>query len=379
MYIEKAISSDYGMPTVVAEQARPYNELERKNVSRYTKGARDYVFWVDTPFVSAAFRAAAGIDQGFQEALWERFDGGPSLELPSLERCRLRDPQSTRRPPIPGCPEPRQPLDLEKVLQERDRKRRLADLVASFRATHSKFAAEEDPNQLLQYHGPVEQEIRKALRTHRKCYWQAWRDGMDALYEVFAGTLPTTLKGVLGIAQVASAMRGALEDPDSPIASHDKLVADLKRWKAGLELSTQAAFDHYVEVLFDERLSGDTGPLDVLDPDTLAYYQDMLATLFLNSGFSNDEMEAFDSVPPPVSSPELDVFPVTAEPQSFNSHDVTMLPKPPDCAHSQHEISEPSSAGTSDSQALTPSLPIEVAEIAAGVIFGLITAYLLRT
>jgi hypothetical protein len=121
-----------------------------------------------------------------------------------------------------------------------------------------------------------------------------------AAQELLSGTLPRELHSVLGIAQVADAIRSAVDDVDSAAASEDKFLSDLGRWRQLLPSDSHAAFDHYADLLWDKRPPSDSAWKEVHDAEALVYFQDLLAELLSHVGPSPQETATADvlSTPP---------------------------------------------------------------------------------
>jgi hypothetical protein len=86
---------------------------------------------------------------------------------------------------------------------------------------------------------------------------QAWTDVVTTAHRLLSGKLPRELHSVLGVAQLASAICSAMNDIDSPIASEDKFLSDLSRWRQLLPSESHAAFDCYANSLWDNRPPSD--------------------------------------------------------------------------------------------------------------------------
>jgi hypothetical protein len=211
---------------------------------------------------------------------------------PDKLRCTLRRlrPQSPFSPAFDSPP----PQDLEDLILQQARLRRRLRVIASFRTTHYKFG-----DQILEHMTWKTPEDRNSRMTcHQVDPKQAWKDGVDAARRLLSGDLPRELHSVLGIAQLASAIRPALDDVDAPAASEDRFLFDLGRWRQLLPSDTHAAFDYYADLLWDNRPPSDTAWKEPHDAETLVYFQDLLMDMLSQIEASPPERTELESAPP---------------------------------------------------------------------------------
>lgn len=204
-------------------------------------------------------------------------------------------PCTKRRPPIPSpFPPPfgyPRPLNLEDLISQRHRMARRRLAMESFRSTHSKFTRDSpEPISIL----PTE-AWGSPIWCHKTYHKQAWRDAVAAAHQLLSGTLPRELHSVLGVAQLASAIRCATDDIDSPTISAEKFLSDLGRWKQLVPSDSQAAFDYYADILWDNRPPSDLAWKDYQDAETLCYFQDLLVEMLSHIGSSPLETAKVES------------------------------------------------------------------------------------
>lgn len=94
---------------------------------------------------------------------------------------------------------------------------------------------------------------------HQADLKQAWQDGVAAVQQLPSVNLPREVHSVLGIAQLASAIRSTMDEINSPETSEDKFPSDLSRWRPLLPSDSYAAFDYYTDLLWGHRPPSDTG------------------------------------------------------------------------------------------------------------------------
>ena len=157
----------------------------------------------------------------------------------------------------------------------RERRSQVLCLYRSFRGTHEKLAAASASD----LPDLVPTTLFDLLGTHAASYRQAKSDGFEAVKALFQGQLPSPrdLRGVLGLAQVASAMRDVLVDSgpssDSELASLEKFLNDLDRLTHLLDRDLQPAFEYSTLVMWEKQDRAPSNWLDeVADRDDLLLY-----------------------------------------------------------------------------------------------------------
>ena len=278
------------------------------------------------------------------------------------DKSRCTRPRPPCKSPLPPAFDLPPPQDLEYLLLLQRRARRRLYVMEAFRSTHRKFTLHA-----LEHMDSNPTECRSdQIMRHMASVKQAWKDGVDAAHRLLSGKLPRELHSVLGVAQLASAIRSAMDDIDSPIASEDKFLSDLSRWRQLLPSESHAAFDCYADSLWDNRPPSDLAWKTTQDVDTLVYFQDLLA----------DMLSHIESTPPEEvdlasALPSLDV--VTHSQDSPTHSPVSPIPIPPEVP--------PATINNLDipnEDDFKPSTLADLALYAAGAIFALILAYILR-
>jgi hypothetical protein len=196
------------------------------------------------------------------------------LEQRERDKSRCTSRYSSPRPPFPPTSDCPPPQDLEDLVLQQSRSRRRLRLMASFRSTHCKFG-----NQTLEQTWVASEDCNSRMACHQFDHKQAWKDGVGAAQRLLSGDLPRELHSVLGVAQLASAIRSAMDDVDTPAASEETFLSDLNRWRHLLPSDSHAAFDCYADMLWDDRPPSDLAREVPHDTETLVYFQDLLATM----------------------------------------------------------------------------------------------------
>ena len=271
-----------------------------------------------------------------------------------------RSPCTTRRSPLetlfPPAFEIAEPQDLESLIWQQDQAKRRLRVMQSFQSTHRKLTDGR----------PTPRHTDCRTTHHLNNIHQAWKDGVDAAQQLLSGTLPRELHSVLGVTQVASAIRSALDDVDSATASEDRSLSDLGRWRQLLPSDSHAAFDHYADLLWDKRPPSDSAWKEVHDAEALVYFQDLLAELLSHVGPSSQETATADLSPTP---PHVISHPASA----VCASSTLALPADNEALPTvEHSVR---SARQDD---LKRSTFAEVVLYSAGAIFMLIMAYILR-
>jgi hypothetical protein len=273
-------------------------------------------------------------------------------------RCIRRS--SSPRPPFPptfDCPPPQ---DLEDLLLQQSRSRRRLRVMDSFRTTHCKFG-----DRTLEQTRIASEDCNSRMTCHQFDHKQAWKDGVGAAQRLLSGDLPRELHSVLGVAQLASAIRPAMDDVDMLAASEETFLSDLNRWRHLLPSDSDAAFDYYADMLWDDRPPSDLAREVPHDTETLVYFQDLLAEMLSHIEYSppkQDEVESTSSQSDQMSHPS----PVVTRSPSSSS------PMPNKGLSGVGNLVE---TATQDELQR-----VDIAELSlylAGVIFALILAFLL--
>jgi hypothetical protein len=257
------------------------------------------------------------------------------------------------------------PRDLEDLIREQSREKRRLYVLQSFKATHRKL---EDIN-----HTSTQTEVaaldagnRARVLRHLADSKHAWRNGMSAARQVLRGTLPRELHTILGVTQLASAIRAAVDDIDSPFASESKFLADLGRWRQLLPSSSHEAFDYCADIMWDYRLPSDLAWSELQDVETLVYFQDQLSEM----------LSLIESSPLEVATPELTIC--SSDTFSHAPSIVSTLPSRPNSINDQIQPVEAMPAGVSTQDEPMPLTLGEVVLYSAGAIFALILTFLMR-
>jgi hypothetical protein len=237
-------------------------------------------------------------------------------------------------------------------------------MMESFQLTHRKFMDGECRPEVTQ--SLLSDAWDGKLAHHRIHFKQAWKDGMRAARRLLSGHLPRALRSVLGITQVASAIRSSIDDVESTAASEDKFLSDLGRWRQLLPGDSHAAFDHYADLLRDERPPSDAAWKEVHDAETLVYFQDLLAELLVHVGVSPPVKVAVDSALS--SSATASDFPV----------DTTNAASPPTFVHCEAWQGSDDALDATVQDRPKHTTLAELALYSAGAIFALTLAYILR-
>jgi hypothetical protein len=280
------------------------------------------------------------------------------------ERCR----EWRRHTPIPfppafTLPPPR---DLETLVREQDREKRRLRMLESFKATHRKLV---ESNHVVERTGvavPVAEDGAK-FSQHRTGFKFAWRDGMNAAQQILHGILPRELHSVLGVAQLASAIRAATDDIELPAASESKFLSDLSRWRQLLPNDAHAAFDFYADTMWENRPPSGLAWKDPHDAGTLVYFQDLLVEMFALIEFSPPERTTPDQTPDFSDIPLLTPSSAT---------DLSTLPSPVH-DHAQSAARNPVEDVPSQDEHM-PTTIGEVVLFTSGAIFALILTFFLR-
>ena len=235
------------------------------------------------------------------------------------------------------------------------RKRKYAELVKSFVDTHLKFTF-SSPDSIQPM---IDSATWTLLGDHALHYQDAWADGIQAMKRIIGGQLPSSkdFRGILGFTQVASAMRDVLRKADSPLASTEKFLNDLDRWRTLLEEDMLPAYDQTVRALWGKENRSATGWMHTVDQEQiLKYFQDLVCQLLSTGSMLDLEHPNIDDPPTDHSATSGDRY-VTRTP-------ATTMPGSP----------SPQGIETSPSTATPTS---QYVMMAAGAIFGLVMAFLL--
>jgi hypothetical protein len=181
------------------------------------------------------------------------------------------------------------------------RESQVAFFVQSFQNRHEKLAAASEQDFPDRYGVDW---FTTFVGDHAKVYRKAKKDGFAAVKNIFRGRLPSRrdIRAVLGMAQVASAMRDVLvfndATCDSQLASHDKFLNDLDRLSFLLEPGYRRTYNRCTDLMWDKKDRPSTDWLDVLAnrEDLLSYFQDLFRKFQdvtgLGSANQEDEMNA---------------------------------------------------------------------------------------
>jgi hypothetical protein len=260
------------------------------------------------------------------------------------------------------------PQDLEYLIWSQIRDKRRLCVLESFRNTHRKLTDNNStPKRMDMVASDVDESAFWSLLRHTTDFKHAWKDGMGAARHILRGTLPRKLHSVLGVAQVASAIRAAVCDVDSPIASKNKFLADLGRWRQLLPSDSHTAFDYYADVMWDDRPCSDLAWREPHDAETLVYFQDQVAEMLALIDCSSSERTTSEQTP---RSPDI---------ISKASDIATTLPTLPNPVPDQVQFVKTMSAELPDQDACMPATLGEIVLYTAGAIFALILTFLLRT
>lgn len=295
---------------------------------------------------------------------WPRQEEERKRQEEERKRQRCKEPRTRYNGPLPPAFDVPTPQNLEDLIEEQYFDKRRVRMMESFQSTYRKFTQSCDASGIMNL---VPEDNCKKFLNHRSHSKQAWQDGMDAALGLLSGTLPRELHSVLGIAQIASAIRAAIDDIDSPMASEGKFLSDLSRWRQILPSNLQPAFDHYADLLWETRPSSDVAWEKPQDADVLVYFQDLLAEMLRLIELPESESNVDE--PGPSSSNLVSECPVIASSSSGLST--------PFLAASSSTFDE----HTVEMACCVEPVPVTLAEVvlySAGAIFGLIMAYLLR-
>jgi uncharacterized C2H2 Zn-finger protein len=182
----------------------------------------------------------------------------------------------------------RPPGSLMKGSQRRTSNSQVICLVQSFQRTHEKLATAFASRSAAR----LPHAIIDLLGTHATSDRQAKNDGFEAVKALFEGRLPSPrdLRGVLGLAQVASAMRDVIINSglssDSELASREKFLNDLGWLTHLLHEDLQAAYQSCILVMWDKC---DWPPTTWLDDSSerdslLVYFQELFGNFQVVSG-----------------------------------------------------------------------------------------------
>lgn len=202
---------------------------------------------------------------------WQTFDDMQDI----YGEPSFTDYRSPLRSPFPPAFDFPLPQNLEDLLLQQSQTRRRSDLVQSFRLTNCRL----DQEKLEHATAVLSEACDSRIIQYHPDLKQTWRDGVTAIQQLRSGTLPRELHSVLGIARVASAIRFAISDVDTPAASEEKFLSDLGRWRQLLPNDSHASFDYYADILWDNRPSSDLAWREPHDADTLVYFQGLLTEM----------------------------------------------------------------------------------------------------
>jgi len=267
--------------------------------------------------------------------------------------CRSLFPPAFEYPP---------PQDLEYLLVQQHRARRRVRVIDSFRAKHCRFSrnAPEDVN------AATPDAWGSRMMRHQTNIKQAWKDGVVAARQLLSGSLPGELHSVLAVAQLASAIRSTMDDNDIPVASEEKFLSDLSRWRQLLPSNSHAAFDYYADLLWENRPPSDLAWSEYHDAETLVYFQDLLMEMLSHIESSPPKRNKLQFNPPSSEATKPAPIPSLYSPSpSTLVHDEALL-----------DVSDATDTETPDERKLTNLA--ELVLYSAGAIFALILAYLLR-
>jgi hypothetical protein len=278
------------------------------------------------------------------------------------KESRCTRPRPPCRIPLPPAFDLPPPQDLEYLLLLQRRARRRLYVMEAFHVTHRKFTLHA-----LEHvdSGPTECRSGRIVR-HTANVKQAWTDAVTTAHRLLSGKLPRELHSVLGVAQLASAICSAMNDIDSPIASEDKFLSDLSRWRQLLPSESHASFDCYANSLWDNRPPSDLAWEVHHDTETLLYFQDLLAEMLSHIEFMPPgEVDLASALPP------LDLV---SHSQDIPTHS-SVSPIPIFHEASPAVMDDLDIPNEDD---LKPSTLAEFTLFAVGAIFALIMAYILR-
>ena len=264
------------------------------------------------------------------------------------------------RHPFPPAFELPVPQDLEYLIWEQDHERRRLRVLKKFKATHCKLTGNK----------VALERMEMATMRPQTDFRRAWKDGVNAARQLLSGSLPRELHTVLGIAQVASAIRTAVDDVDSPMASESKFLFDLGRWRQLLPTSSHAAFDCCADAMWEYRPPSDLAWEERQDTETLAYFQDLLMEMLSLIESSPLQTATLDPALPNASTISHPLT-IAAEAQSLPS-----LPGPV-LDEAQSAAKNPVGDLLSQGQP-TRMFPGEVILYSAGAIFALILTFFMR-
>jgi hypothetical protein len=283
---------------------------------------------------------------------------------PEQENSRCTRRRSPYRWPFPPDFDYPPPQDLEDLLSQQVRLRRRLRVMESFQLTHRKLLGGQQMSEYMSFLPSESWDNR--IMDHQIHLKQAWKDGVSAVREILSGTLPRELHSVLGVTQIASAIRSAMDDVDSPITSEATFLSDLSRWRLLLPSNCHAVFDYCANMLWDNIPPPALAWKELHDAETLAYFQDLL-----------EEMLSHIESPPPERSELQSVLPSSDAPTSppaFSTHSQSSS----ECSSDQvlPEVEDTEELQNSDDYKRTPLT--ELVLYSAGAIFALILAFILR-
>ena len=281
--------------------------------------------------------------------------------------CHWRSPMTSSRPALMKA------LSLDaRPRHHREQKTQIQQFVRSFRGTHKKLERSHLPLNVLTLQREVDMAQQPPWNIHCMVYtyilkpfpltWSyhdAKRDGFTAVDNLFEGNLPRSsdLKGVLGLAQVASAMRDVIADHKASkktrLVSREEFGNDLDRLRCLLHGSLLSTWDACTSVMWNKD-----GRSSV---NWLGEHQDRVATVSYFQGL-------------------FDMFLASSRMSSTN------LDSDLDCQYPQDVVKNSGypEIDLDDCDALTPTLDLrskssymQFAFIAAGAIFGLLLAFLI--
>jgi hypothetical protein len=153
-------------------------------------------------------------------------------------------------------------------------------LTAAFRAAHSRL----EQHCSREGTSGVDWEIAWRLKKHGVDHRYAKKDGFAAIGRMLRGKVPhrSDLKGILGLAQVAGAMREVIANSnapaDHPMASWDKFLNDLDRLAHLLAPELIPVYEKCVYILWGKEIGSPNGWLDnIHDRQAMhSYFQDLL-------------------------------------------------------------------------------------------------------
>ena len=234
-------------------------------------------------------------------------------------------------------------------------------MLESFRITHRKLAHVKHISCWS-----FDAEYRAKILRHVTDFKHAWRNGMRAARQLLRGTLSRELHTVLGVAQLASAIRNAVDYIDLPVASEGKFLADLGRWRQLLPSRSHEAFDYYADVMWDTRPPSNLAWREPHDAETLVYFQDQLKKML-----SLMELSPFERATPKLTFQSSNTV-------SDSPSIATTLSSLPDPMPDQIRVTQAMPVEISSQDEPMPMTPGEVVLYSAGAIFALILTLLLR-